>query len=198
MATFSAIAFTRSSIELGPTPYLQKLCPKRKSGREPTGQNRRLRASGGLYGKGTGEASEGYSAISNRPSLSAQLPRFQRFDRINQHQDFQQETVSNPEYEHQLSGHENEDTAFEAEPQRNHEAGDASQYVAKRVEDGVAVVAERGGRFAISLDNKLCVFEYLPGSFQECRQRQAPGCRYAREGQCQQPTECKAMKDMRE
>ena len=79
---------------------------------------------------------------------------------------------------------------------RDHETGNASQNVAERIKDRIAVVAECRSLFAIALDYEFRVFKYFPGSFQKSRQRQSPGCCYSREGQCQHPTEREAVKDM--
>ena len=96
---------------------------------------------------------------------SSHLPRLQRVDRINQHQNLKQQAVSDPNQQNQLGGDKYNDASFEAESLRDHKPGDAGENVAEGIEDRVTVVTQGESLLAVTLNYKFGIFEYLPGSF---------------------------------
>src|SRR6266478_5418215 len=81
------------------------------------------------------------------PFLGPDLPRLDGANRMNQHDNFQQQTVSNPDDEQHLCRHEYHDRSAPSKLARDHEAKPAADNVAERVDDRVTLVAESCGRF---------------------------------------------------
>src|SRR5215213_11356169 len=97
-----------------------------------------------------------------RPALVSGLPRTQALRGVDEQDDVEEQAVPYPEEEHGLRQREDEQGLECAEASREEEAEGAGRDVAERVDDGVAVIAERGGRLAVAVDDELGVLDHLP------------------------------------
>jgi len=82
---------------------------------------------------------------------------------MNEHHDFQQQAVSDPEQQNQFHAQKEDQRTFEAEALRDHESKDCTENVTKGIHDSVAGIAERRGVLAISIDDEVGIFKNFPG-----------------------------------
>ena len=73
--------------------------------------------------------------------------------RNDQHQDLKQQAVSDPDDQNDLKATANTSTSGVVRAAGDHETEQTTQYVAERIDDCVAGVAEGGGLRAIAIDN---------------------------------------------
>src|SRR5581483_4414182 len=57
---------------------------------------------------------------------------------------------------------------------RNQQTDAATKHIAHRIEDRVAVIAERGRRFAIAIDDGVGILKNFPEAFENHRNNQSP------------------------
>ena len=104
--------------------------------------------------------------------LPAHLPGFYCVDRSNQHEDFEQQAIVNPDDKDQFtSGKQNQRTS-QAESLRDQKSSNAAENVAERIDDRVAVIAQCSGGGAIAFDNEIRIFKSFPCCFDGSCQQQ--------------------------
>src|SRR5688500_8024085 len=102
------------------------------------------------------------SRTGSRPALVPGLPRPQALRGIDEQKDVEEQAVPYPEEEHDLRQREDEQGFERTELAREEDTRGAGDNIAERVDDRVAVVAERGGRLAVAVDDELGVLKHLP------------------------------------
>lgn len=131
-------------------------------------------------------------------SLLPNLPGFDGVNRVEQHDDIQNQAVFDPEDQDQFGQHKEGQGAAEAKLPGQPEAQGAAGDVAQRIDDGIAGVTQGQSGFAVAVDDKGGVFHHLPGRLDEEGQHQPPLQRQARPGPGQQPEKDKAVQDVGE
>ena len=96
---------------------------------------------------------------------------------MNQHDDFQDETVADPKCEYDFRCDKNRQRPQPDELSRNQQPNAATQYIAYRINNCVATITERRGRLAITINHRVRIFENLPESFERHRDHQSPTSR---------------------
>src|ERR1041385_880318 len=103
-----------------------------------------------------------------------QLPSLNVVERMNQHDDFQNEAVANPKRQHNLRCDKDRQRPQPAELSRNQQPQAATQYIAHRINDRVAAITKRCSRLPITINHRVRIFENLPHSFEGDRDCQSP------------------------
>ena len=94
--------------------------------------------------------------------ISSPLPLPHRIQRIQQHQDVQQQVVADHVADAELHRDRQRDGRPDRQPRGQQEAAHHRGDVADGIDDAVAVVVERDRRFAIAIDDEVGVLENLP------------------------------------
>src|SRR6266446_762592 len=90
--------------------------------------------------------------------LPTHLPGLNCIHGSNQHKDFKQQAVVNPNDQDQFKGSKQKERTAQAKSLRNQKSRNAAEDIAERIDDRVAVVAKRGGCRAIAFNDEVCVF----------------------------------------
>ena len=105
------------------------------------------------------------------------LPLPNPINRINQHHDIQNQTVSNPQKQNHLSYCENHKGTAKTYLLCEGETSRAHEDVAQRIDDRIAFVAERHRRFAVSADDEIRILNHFPQRLDDDGEREPPnGC----------------------
>ena len=102
------------------------------------------------------------------------LPSLNRIERMNEHNDFQNQAVSDPENQNDFSRQKYRKRAQPAEFPRDHQADSTTEHVAHRIYDCIAAIAKRRRGFAISINHGVRVLHDFPRAFQRQRDYQSP------------------------
>ena len=87
--------------------------------------------------------------------------------------------------------------AAQPEASRDDKANQTTEDVAEGIDYGVAVIAERGGRGTVTIDNEVCVFKDFPTCLDRDGQRQLPVCAETSQQQRNQPEKHEAVQHVR-
>src|SRR5688572_29388279 len=110
-----------------------------------------------------------------------QLPCLERINRIDQHQYFQEQAVSNPDEQHYLCYRKTHNRSTESQPLCDQESNSTRGHIAKRVGYGVAKISQGRCRFTITLNGELSILKHLPNRFKQDCDKELPELRHSRE-----------------
>ena len=94
--------------------------------------------------------------------------------RKNQHQDLQQQTISDPDNQNQLKPCKNNQGPAQSQTPCDHEAYQTAEYVTEGVNYGITLVSECGSLRAVAINNEAGVFKHLPQGFDGHSEHQLP------------------------
>ena len=78
---------------------------------------------------------------------------------MNQHQNFQQQTISNPKQQYRFDRQEKRNRPTPSQLHCEHEPDSATRNIAQRIQHRVALITERRGGFAIALNDRVRVLD---------------------------------------
>lgn len=100
--------------------------------------------------------------------LVPSLPRSNSLDRINQHEDVQQQIVPYREQENQFNQRGERDRSGQAKPARNENAENAGEDISDGIENRISYVSDGDRLRAVTLNDDGRIFDCFPEHF--CRQ----------------------------
>ena len=90
--------------------------------------------------------------------LRTKLPGFDCVDGSNEHEDFQQQAIVNPDNQYQFQSQEQNHRAAQAQSLSNQESGNAAENVTEGVDYCIPIVTKRSRSRAVAFNDEVCIF----------------------------------------